>query len=92
MTNGESDSCTVDCAGDASQTCGGPFAISIYEHEYESVAPPLGYLGCWEDSGSDRIMNVVEIDGSMTTEVRISLLSSQNMKLSFCKRESYVST
>ncbi|CAM9660094.1 unnamed protein product, partial [Laminaria digitata] len=47
--------CTFACAGDASQTCGGPSAISVYE--YDTVVTPPGYLGCWEDSEAIRIMN-----------------------------------
>lgn len=61
-------SCTYACAGDASQTCGGPSAITVYE--YETVATRPGYLGCWEDTKAIRIMNAMESGSSMTNDVR----------------------
>ncbi|CAM9713152.1 unnamed protein product, partial [Laminaria digitata] len=61
--------CTFDCAGDSTQLCGGRDAISVYE--YETVEQPSSeFLGCWRDSQSARIMDVVESDArSMTNEV-----------------------
>ena len=66
-THGDSDACTVACAGDASQTCGGSYAINVFEHD--TAAPPPGYLGCWKDSAGDRIMDIVESSSSMTNDV-----------------------
>lgn len=61
-------SCNYDCAGDASQTCGGQGAISAYENDLFETPP--GYLGCWQDSRSNRVMDVVQSDSSMTNDVR----------------------
>ena len=58
--------CTIPCAGDASQTCGGVDAISVYE--YVTVTPPE-FLGCWTDTRNGRIMDVMQSDPSMTNEV-----------------------
>ncbi|CAM9763241.1 unnamed protein product, partial [Sphacelaria rigidula] len=44
--------CNMDCSGDASETCGGRNAISVYEF----TNPPSGYAGCFVDSGSDRVL------------------------------------
>ena len=43
--------------------------MSIYEHD--TVVITTEYLGCWRDSKSDRIMDVVESDASMTNDVSI---------------------
>ena len=59
--------CNFDCAGDASQTCGGRNAISVYEYNTD-VTPPES-LGCWADTKSDRIMDVVQSSSSMTNDV-----------------------
>ncbi|CAM9311351.1 unnamed protein product, partial [Laminaria digitata] len=49
--------CRFECAGDASQTCGGSYAMNVYEHDAAPTPPPTpGYLGCWEDSMDGRIM------------------------------------
>lgn len=57
--------CDVDCAGDASQTCGGRFAISVYQ--YIVLEPE--FLGCWTDSKSNRIMDTVQSSNAMTNDV-----------------------
>ncbi|CAM9785404.1 unnamed protein product [Sphacelaria rigidula] len=44
--------CNMDCSGDASETCGGRNAISVYEF----TDSPSGYAGCFVDSGSDRVL------------------------------------
>ncbi|CAM9539704.1 unnamed protein product, partial [Laminaria digitata] len=60
--------CTFDCAGDDTQTCGGFNAISVYEYS-TVVVTPAQYLGCWRDSQSARVMDVVESDSrSMTND------------------------
>ncbi|CAN0558816.1 unnamed protein product, partial [Laminaria digitata] len=47
-------SCTFPCGGDASQTCGGFNAISVYQ--YNIVDPPTPeFLGCWTDDSSASI-------------------------------------
>ena len=60
--------CSIPCAGDASQTCGGNNAITVYEFEDTVVTEPE-FLGCWTDARDARIMDVVETDSSMTNEV-----------------------
>lgn len=60
--------CASECAGDASQTCGGLYAISVYEYT-STVDSSSEYLGCWGDFGHGRIMDVVQSDSSMTNEV-----------------------
>ncbi|CAN0265438.1 unnamed protein product, partial [Laminaria digitata] len=59
--------CNFDCAGDASQTCGGCPAISVYESNTDATRP--GYLGCWADSKSNRIMTYMQSRSSMTNDV-----------------------
>lgn len=59
--------CTTDCAGDSSQTCGGRNAISVYA--YDTLPTPPVYLGCWQDSGRNRIMDVMQSDSFMTNDV-----------------------
>ncbi|CAM9947269.1 unnamed protein product, partial [Sphacelaria rigidula] len=45
--------CNMECSGDASETCGGRNAISVYEFTDDS---PSGYAGCFVDSSRDRIL------------------------------------
>ncbi|CAM9976052.1 unnamed protein product, partial [Laminaria digitata] len=63
--------CTMACAGDDTQTCGGRNAISVYDCKTDRE-----FLGCWRDSKSARIMDVVESNAaSMTNEVSELLCS-----------------
>lgn len=57
--------CNSPCAGDASQTCGGRNAISVYQ--YIVLEPE--FLGCWTDSPRNRIMDIVESSNAMTNDV-----------------------
>lgn len=43
--------------------------MSVYEHD--TAFAPTEYLGCWEDSRGDRIMDVVESDAFMTNNVSV---------------------
>ncbi|CAN0092559.1 unnamed protein product, partial [Sphacelaria rigidula] len=44
--------CDMDCPGDASRTCGGLNAISVYA--FNDRAPE--YAGCFVDSSIDRVL------------------------------------
>lgn len=68
--------CTTDCAGDSSQTCGGRNAISVYA--YDTVPTLPQYLGCWQDSRRNRIMDVVQSDSSMTNDVSRGFLKAKH--------------
>lgn len=61
--------CNYDCAGDASETCGGRKAISVYQYLDGLEKPPTKYLGCWGDSKRGRIMGLAFSDSSMTNDV-----------------------
>ncbi|CAM9875367.1 unnamed protein product [Ectocarpus sp. 13 AM-2016] len=52
--------CDFPCAGDASETCGGNFAMSV---------PDNAYLGCFADSTTDRVFPAVFDSGGMTTAI-----------------------
>ncbi|CAM9971229.1 unnamed protein product, partial [Ectocarpus sp. 4 AP-2014] len=52
--------CDFPCAGDASETCGGNFAMSVYS---------TGYLGCFADLQTGRVFPVVTGSNSMTTAI-----------------------
>ncbi|CAM9310804.1 unnamed protein product [Pylaiella littoralis] len=60
--NGEG-SCTYDCAGDPSETCGGFFAMSVYSAD---VTAPDGYVGCYADSKDSRSMEREAVTANMT--------------------------
>ncbi|CAN0092492.1 unnamed protein product, partial [Sphacelaria rigidula] len=50
---GDSKECTVDCAGDDNETCGGLNAIGVYHGASAPTGP--SYLGCYTDEASNRI-------------------------------------
>lgn len=68
--------CSNACAGDSSQTCGGHFALSIYE--YADYSPPptsmpllaFEYVGCYVDTNEDRVLSGASTTSpTMTTSV-----------------------
>lgn len=61
--------CDYNCTGDSSQTCGGLLAISVYTFGMDVTPSNPGFLGCWADPVSDRIMNISESNSAMTIEV-----------------------
>lgn len=65
--------CSIPCAGDATQVCGGFNAISVYEF-VDTVDIEPENLGCWRDTRNDRIMEFEQSDSSMTNEVSRSPL------------------
>lgn len=72
--HGESTDCTVACAGDDREICGGRFAISVYygDSRRDAASDTPTYLGCYEDSKMDRVMvdRVIVDAQSMTNAVR----------------------
>lgn len=64
-------SCTMACAGDPFDTCGGSLAMSLYEFESGAGGGGTGggYLGCYVDKGGDRIMAEKYVDSEMTVEL-----------------------
>ncbi|ETN46347.1 uncharacterized protein HMPREF1541_00531 [Cyphellophora europaea CBS 101466] len=54
--------CAMPCSGDATATCGGPNALSLYRNDaYVAPANPAGvggwaYQGCWSDDVGDRTL------------------------------------
>ena len=58
--------CDYECAGDKTQTCGGWKSMSVYQYS----AHPAEFVGCWTDSVSDRMMDAMMVDSSMTNKVR----------------------
>lgn len=61
--------CNFPCAGDATETCGGNFAISVYTYPDAVIVPTPTFLGCWGDSKGGRIMTYSQTDADMTTDV-----------------------
>lgn len=64
---GQSNRCTMACAGDSDELCGGSYAMSVYENE--KPVPP-GYVGCFTDKSPGRIMTDQRRSGDMTAEAR----------------------
>ncbi|CAM9617575.1 unnamed protein product, partial [Laminaria digitata] len=66
---GRRTTCNFDCAGDATQTCGGRNAISLYR--YDLYEPEYNFVGCFKDSAINRVMTGVsdKNDPPMPTEV-----------------------
>ncbi|CAM9199998.1 unnamed protein product [Ectocarpus sp. 12 AP-2014] len=68
--------CDMECAGDASDICGGFFAMSVYSTGSEPLETPAPvdvveptdptYLGCFVDSQTERVFPVSTDSGSMT--------------------------
>ncbi|CAN0056146.1 unnamed protein product [Ectocarpus sp. 6 AP-2014] len=56
--------CDMACSGDSSQTCGGFYAMSVYENPDDS-----GYLGCYSDPADRRIFELVATSDGMTSEI-----------------------
>ncbi|CAN0092627.1 unnamed protein product, partial [Sphacelaria rigidula] len=57
---GASTACTMACAGDDSETCGGNNAISVYYGDSvpDSTSATFTYLGCFADSVAARVLSV----------------------------------
>lgn len=51
----------MPCAGDSEETCGGTYAMSVYE--------PTDYLGCFVDSAISRVFSETSISSGMTAAV-----------------------
>lgn len=62
--HGDSEDCTYECIGNATQTCGGRDAMSVYEYTNLPY-----YYGCFADNITDRIMKKTLVDPLMTTQV-----------------------
>lgn len=65
----QTSNCDIACTGDASETCGGAYAVEIYRRETAVVDP--AYLGCFVDSVNDRVLTGDSSDyyPAMTIEV-----------------------
>lgn len=61
--------CDMSCAGDASETCGGRLAISVYEYTERRTSE---YAGCFVDESGLRALSGKSRKGdpNMTREVR----------------------
>lgn len=70
------------CSGDSSDICGGSKAISVYE--FSSTG---GYVGCYVDLGSSRIMSGKYSDPAMTidvSEISQIMLAEDNDRRQLC--------
>ncbi|CAM9489433.1 unnamed protein product [Ectocarpus fasciculatus] len=79
---GESSGCNISCSGDSSETCGGSYAMSVYEYSDDDDTPtpvtptPSGdgdyeSVGCFKDDSSDRVLSgdsVTSSNSFMTPE------------------------
>lgn len=93
--------CTMTCAGDSSETCGGRSRLSVYNNT--ALSPPsakspiLGsvYQGCFTDpSAAQRALQGYSMSvGTMTQELCISTCQSKGWKMSGVEfgRECYCS-
>ncbi|CAN0400855.1 unnamed protein product [Pylaiella littoralis] len=52
----DSSACTMPCANNPDEICGGPEALSVYEIDAEPIAADYVSIGCRTDVGDDRIM------------------------------------
>lgn len=75
---GASTACTMACAGDDSETCGGNNAISVYYGDSvpDSTSATFTYLGCFADSVAARVLSVsaMKNDADLTIDVRECVL------------------
>ncbi|CAM9382480.1 unnamed protein product, partial [Ectocarpus sp. 8 AP-2014] len=56
--------CDMACSGDSTETCGGIYAMSVYENPDDP-----GYLGCYSDPADSRIFDLVDTSDDMTSAV-----------------------
>ena len=68
---GPSGACAVACSGDASETCGGTNANSVYATKPVTIPAPE-YLGCFADSASHDLPSLAYDSAYDTTEDCIS--------------------
>ncbi|KAF2864815.1 glyoxal oxidase N-terminus-domain-containing protein [Massariosphaeria phaeospora] len=71
--HGPEEGCDMPCNGDATQTCGGPNRINIFEFGLKAAAPepPKGWQaqGCYVDSVGTRTLGVgMGVTGAMTND------------------------
>lgn len=68
QASGDADNCDISCAGDASQQCGGLWALSVFSTEPVSLPNPIP-LGCYGDD-NDRVVGEMKLeDLKLTREV-----------------------
>jgi len=94
---GPSEACTMPCAGDPKQTCGGRWANDVYasyalahdepataqEDPSASGTPVPQYLGCWQDRGSI-LGQLPDPDRSLNEAVTNSIDMTPCMCTKFC--------
>jgi hypothetical protein len=68
-------SCNVPCAGNSSQTCGSSTSLNLFNTTNAAVVKgkPAGWLGCYMDSGSARLLG----DFSYTAATMTSAICKQ---------------
>ena len=71
--NGASDACTMSCAGDPDEFCGGFYAMSVYQNDVDDgddgeIDEP-SYLGCYSDPADNRVFVQDISSDAMTAEV-----------------------
>lgn len=74
--HGESTGCTMPCEGDATQVCGGVYAMNVYQigtrrRLVEAPIPSVTYIGCYEDS-QERVVSKRSFHRTMTNEVGLA--------------------
>ena len=63
----EDTACDMECAGDATQSCGGYNAFDLFQ--YAEVTEPDGDDNCYADNKSDRVFEDKNTDAALTAEV-----------------------
>lgn len=83
--------CNYECGGDASETCGGFYAMSVYEYD-DAADDDVGdgvddgdytYVGCYFDTKTSRVLS-----GSSTS----SSSMTTNACYTFCEGSAYFGT
>lgn len=67
---GESDSCTFECSGDSTETCGGRGAISVYSY----VHFPYVAKQCYTDDKNDRVLTGYSVRKAEDMDAEVKML------------------
>ncbi|KAJ7057174.1 WSC domain-containing protein, partial [Mycena amicta] len=79
--------CTMNCGGDATQTCGAGFRLSSYERKANVTVVPVlpsgwSYTGCVSEPSSGRTLsNYSFVDGGMTIDKCVATCNSKGFHI-----------
>ncbi|KAF8197751.1 copper radical oxidase [Mycena galopus ATCC 62051] len=73
--------CNMPCAGNISEFCGGPNALSLYNYTGDDLPPPPVYVGCFVDNANGRALTVEIDNANLTMELCVASCAAQNFTI-----------